>query len=51
MTVLTLYPFCTAEASQGKGNGLDRLINFDFTNITDRGLSITDAMKLGLSRK
>ena len=46
MTVLTLYPFCTAEASQGKGNGLDRLINFDFTNITDRGLSITDAMKL-----
>lgn len=46
MTVLTLYPFCTAEASQGKGNGLDRLINFDFANITDRGLSITDAMKL-----
>ena len=46
MTVLTLYPFCTAEASQGKGNGLDRLINFDFTDITDRGLSITDAMKL-----
>jgi len=46
MTVLTLYPFCTAEASQGKGNGLDRLINFDFTGITDRGLSIIDAMKL-----
>jgi uncharacterized protein len=46
MTVLTLYPFCTAEASQGKGNGLDRLIKFDFTDITDRGLSITDAIKL-----
>lgn len=46
MTVLTLYPFCTAEASQGKGNGLDRLINLDFSNISNRGLSITDAMKL-----
>ncbi|MVT39875.1 AAA family ATPase [Chitinophaga oryziterrae] len=46
MTVLTLYPFCTAEASQGKGNGLDRLVNLDFTNISNRGLSITDAMKL-----
>lgn len=46
MTVLTLYPFCTAEASHGQGNGLDRLINLDFTNISDRGLSITDAIKL-----
>lgn len=46
MTVLTLYPFCTAEASQAKGNGLDRLINFDFIGIADRGLSITDAIKL-----
>jgi uncharacterized protein len=46
MTVLTLYPFCTAEASQAKGNGLDRLINFDFIGIADRGLSISDAIKL-----
>lgn len=46
MTVLTLYPFCAAEASQGRGNGLDRLVNLDFTNISDRGLSIIDAMKL-----
>ncbi|SFE34733.1 hypothetical protein SAMN05518672_105354 [Chitinophaga sp. CF118] len=46
MTVLTLYPFCTAEASQGKGNGLDRLVNLDFANISNRGLSITDAIKL-----
>lgn len=46
MTVLTLYPFCTAEASNGKGNGLDRLFNLDFANMDDRGLSITDAMKL-----
>lgn len=46
MSVLTLYPFCTAESSQGTGNGLDRLFNFDFTGITDRGLSLTDAIKL-----
>lgn len=46
MTVLTLYPFCTAEAIQGKGNGLDRLFNFDFAEINDRGLKITDAIKL-----
>ena len=46
MIVLTLYPFTTAEASQGKGNGLDRLVNFDFTGINARGVSITDAMKL-----
>lgn len=46
MTVLTLYPFCTAEASGGKGNGLDRLFKLDFANISDRGLRITDAMKL-----
>jgi predicted AAA+ superfamily ATPase len=46
MTVLTLYPFCTAEASQGMGNGLDKLFRLDFSNISDRGLSITDAIKL-----
>ena len=46
MTVLTLYPFCATEALQGKGNGLDRLINFDFAQINERGLSIIDAIKL-----
>lgn len=46
MTVLTLYPFCAAEASQGKGNGLDRLFHLDFIGISDRGLNITDAMKM-----
>jgi predicted AAA+ superfamily ATPase len=46
MTVLTLYPFCTAEAIQSKGKGLDKLFNFDFTEINDRGLKITDAIKL-----
>jgi len=46
MSVLTLYPFCTAEAISAKGNGLDRILNMDFSGITDRKLSITDAMKL-----
>lgn len=46
MTVLTLYPFCTAEASQGKGDGLERLLNMDFTGITNRGLTITDAIRI-----
>lgn len=46
MSILTLYPFTTAEATQGIGNGLDRLIRMDFSGITDRGLVLTDAMKL-----
>jgi len=46
MIVLTLYPFTTSEASQGKGNGLDRLIHFDFAGINDRGLDISSAIKL-----
>ncbi|MBL7735900.1 MAG: ATP-binding protein [Chitinophagaceae bacterium] len=46
MTVLTLYPFCTAEASQGKGNGLEKLLNLDFKQIADRGLSVSQAIKL-----
>jgi predicted AAA+ superfamily ATPase len=46
MTILTLYPFTTAEATQGTGNGLDRLIRMDFSGITDRGIVLADAMKL-----
>jgi predicted AAA+ superfamily ATPase len=46
MSVLTLYPFSTAEAIQSKGDGLDRLMNFDFAGIDDQGLSITDAIRL-----
>lgn len=45
MSVLTLYPFCTAEATSGKGDGLDRLFNMDFTGIKDRGLSLTGAIE------
>jgi predicted AAA+ superfamily ATPase len=46
MIVMTLYPFCTAEAVAGNGNGLDRLVALDFAKINDKGLSITEAMKL-----
>lgn len=46
MSVLTLYPFCTAETSQGKGDGLDSMFNLDFSGISDRGLGISDAIKL-----
>jgi predicted AAA+ superfamily ATPase len=46
MSVLTLYPFCTAEVTEGKGDGLDRLMNMDFGNIDDRNLQVIDAIKL-----
>ncbi|MGV3764875.1 MAG: ATP-binding protein [Chitinophagaceae bacterium] len=46
MTVMTLYPFCAAEASHGKGDGLIRLLNMDFTGMSDRGLSTLDAIKM-----
>ncbi|OZA60665.1 MAG: hypothetical protein B7X75_03270, partial [Sphingobacteriales bacterium 39-40-5] len=46
MNVLTLYPFTTAEASQGMGNGLARLMQFDFNGISDRGIKLVDAIQL-----
>lgn len=46
MTVLNLYPFCAAEASEGKGTGLSKLFEMDFSTMNDRGLSILDAMKI-----
>lgn len=47
MSVLTLYPFCTAEASNGKGIGLEKLLKLDFSNLDDRGISVFDAIKMG----
>jgi predicted AAA+ superfamily ATPase len=47
MTVLTLYPFSTAEASGSAGNGLDRIINMEFAGLRNTGLSIVDAIKFG----
>lgn len=46
MRVLTLYPFCAAEASNGRGNGVDSMFNLNFSGISDQGLSILDAIKL-----
>jgi len=46
MNILTLYPFTTAEASNGIGNGLDRILRMDFSGIMDRGLKLNDAIKL-----
>src|SRR5690606_19594146 len=34
------------EASGGKGNGLDRILAMDFSQIKDRGISLTEAIKL-----
>lgn len=46
MTILTLYPFCTAETSKGNGTGLDRLVDMDFSGINDRGINLVDAIKM-----
>jgi predicted AAA+ superfamily ATPase len=47
MSVLTLYPFCVAEATGGKGNGLEKLLNFDFSEIIDRGIDLMQAIGSG----
>ena len=36
MSILTLYPFCTAEVSQGKGDLIYRIVNMDFSHMNDR---------------
>lgn len=46
MIVLTLYPFCTAEVSSGKGDGLRRLLQLDFAGMNDRGVTLTKAMQM-----
>jgi len=46
MSVLTLYPFSTAEAASRKGDGLDRILNLHFTGISDHKMSIVEAIKL-----
>jgi predicted AAA+ superfamily ATPase len=46
MNILTLYPFTTAEASQGLGNGLARLMQLDFTGMTNRGIKLLEAIQL-----
>lgn len=44
MSVMTLHPFCTAETINGKCTGLERILSLNFKRMSDRGLSITDAI-------
>ncbi|MCA6463140.1 MAG: ATP-binding protein [Chitinophagaceae bacterium] len=47
MSVLTLYPFSTAEAIEAKGDGLERILKKDFFQLTNpKKLSITRAIQL-----
>lgn len=46
MSVLTLYPFSTAEATGGKGNGLERILDMQFSHMDDRGIHLKEAIKL-----
>ncbi|MEO6707206.1 MAG: DUF4143 domain-containing protein, partial [Ginsengibacter sp.] len=45
MNVLTLYPFCTAEATGGKGTGLEKIFQMDFSGMDPRNISLTEAIK------
>src|SRR5690606_33338244 len=46
MSVLTLYPFCTAETIGAAGDGLNRLFQTDFSGLESKGLSLSEAMDL-----
>lgn len=46
MSVLTLYPFCTAEAIQSKCEGLERLLTMNFEGMNDHGLGVIKAIEL-----
>ncbi|QEC45703.1 ATP-binding protein [Pseudobacter ginsenosidimutans] len=45
-SVLTLYPFCTAEAIQSKCDGLTRLLSMNFDAMSSHGLSLIKAIEL-----
>lgn len=47
MSVLTLYPFSTAEMLNSEGNGLERLLTFNFKGMDNRGLTLTQAITIG----
>lgn len=46
MSVLTLYPFCTAEAIESKCEGLTRLLSMNFEGMNDHGLDLIEAIKV-----
>lgn len=45
MSVLTLYPYCTAEAYGCKGDGLERLLQMDFSGMVNKVAKLTDAIQ------
>jgi predicted AAA+ superfamily ATPase len=47
MAILTLYPFTVGEATDNRLSGLKRILQFDFKDINDRGLTLVDAIKRG----
>jgi len=47
MAILTLYPFTTGEATDNRFGGLKQILQLDFKNIKDRGLTLVDAIKRG----
>ena len=47
IAILTLYPFTAAEATGNRLCGLKAILQLDFKNISDRELTLTDAIKCG----
>ena len=45
MSVLTLFPFCTAETTGGKGNGLERIFSLNFSAMSSRDISLIEAIQ------
>lgn len=47
MAILTLYPFTAGEATGNDLGGLKQILQLDFKNIGDRGLTLVEAIKRG----
>ncbi len=47
MAVLTMFPFTVGEAIDNRLSGLKQILQFDFRDIQNRGLTLLDAMKRG----
>lgn len=45
MSVLTLYPFTVAEATNDLGGGIERILKMDFKGLSDRGIPLIQAIK------
>jgi predicted AAA+ superfamily ATPase len=46
MSILTLYPFSTAEKVRSRGTFIERLFNQDFDGTTEKNLKLLDAIEL-----